>query len=156
MPTVRLETYINAGAERCFDLSRSIDIHLGSLAHTKERAIAGVTSGLLGLHDTVTWEAVHFGVRHRLTSKVTEFERPNRFTDEMVRGPLKRMKHVHEFIPQGSGTLMSDTFTFESRLSVLGRLADELVLVGYVRRLLMARNAYIKRVGEQESDQKRQ
>jgi ligand-binding SRPBCC domain-containing protein len=118
LSTIRLQTYITADAERCFDLSRSVDIHLGSLARMKERATAGVTSGLMGLSGTVTWEAVRFGVRQRLTSKIIEFERPKCFTDEMTRGSLKQMKHVHEFIPQMSGTLMLDTFTFESRLSV--------------------------------------
>jgi ligand-binding SRPBCC domain-containing protein len=148
LPTIRLETYINADAERCFDLSRNVDIHLGSLARTKERAIDGVTSGLMDLQDTVTWEGAHFGFRRRLTIKITEFERPHHFTDEMVRGPLKKLRHVHEFVPRNSGTLMLDTFVFESRFSFLGWLVDRLLLSGYFRRLLTERNDYIRRAAE--------
>jgi ligand-binding SRPBCC domain-containing protein len=148
LPTIRLETYIDADSERCFDLSRSVEVHTSSLARSKEHVVAGVTSGLMGLNDTVTWEGVHFGIKQRLTSKITQFERPRSFTDEMTKGPLKQLRHVHEFIPQGSGTMMLDTFVFESRLGFLGRLADKLVLTRYMRRLLMERNAYIRRVAE--------
>ena len=149
LPTIRLETYISADAERCFDLSRSVEIHQSSLARTKERAIAGVTSGLMGPDETVTWEGVHFGFKQRLTSRITEFERPSRFTDEMIRGPFKRLRHVHEFIPKGSRTLLLDTMVFESRWSVLGRLLDGLLLAGYMKKLLIERNAYLKQIAEE-------
>jgi ligand-binding SRPBCC domain-containing protein len=58
------------------------------------------------------------------------------------------LRHVHEFVPKGSGTLMLDTFEFASQFSVLGRLLDKLVLEGYFRRLLIARNVYVKQAAE--------
>ncbi|HLZ58279.1 MAG TPA: SRPBCC family protein [Ktedonosporobacter sp.] len=148
MPTIRLETYIHAPVERCFDLSLSIDLHQGSMAKTRERAVAGVTSGLLKLNDTVTWEATHFGVRQRLTTKITEYERPVRFVDEMLQGAFKEIRHVHEFLPQHDGTLMIDIMAFQSPLGVLGWLADSLVLERYMLKLLLARNQHIKNVAE--------
>ncbi|MBA3825895.1 MAG: SRPBCC family protein, partial [Ktedonobacterales bacterium] len=111
MPTIRLETLINATPERCFDLSLSVDLHQHSVAHTHERPIAGVTSGVMKLGDTVTWEAVHFGIKQHLTTKITAYERPYRFTDEMLRGAFEEITHIHEFIPQPSGILMIDRFT---------------------------------------------
>ncbi|WP_421978731.1 hypothetical protein [Roseivirga seohaensis] len=54
MPVIRIETIIKAPVQRCFDLSRSIDLHQISTIETKERAIAGKTSGLIGLNETVT------------------------------------------------------------------------------------------------------
>lgn len=51
MPVIILHTQINAPIERCFDLSRSIDLHKISTAHTKEEAINGVTSGLINLDE---------------------------------------------------------------------------------------------------------
>ncbi|HLY32815.1 MAG TPA: hypothetical protein VKQ36_17460 [Ktedonobacterales bacterium] len=63
MPTIQLETFIAATPERCFDLSLNVDEHRQSMAHTHERPIAGVTVGILHLGDTVTWEAVHFGIK---------------------------------------------------------------------------------------------
>lgn len=84
MPLIRLETWIDAAADTCFDLARSVDAHVSSTARSRERAVAGVTSGLLDLGDEVTWEARRFGIRQRLTAKVTRLERPRVFEDRMV------------------------------------------------------------------------
>src|SRR5436305_757280 len=112
MPTIRLETIIKASPERCFDLSISVDLHQNSMSHTGERAVAGVTSGLLELGDTVTWEAKHFGIRQHLTSRISEYDRPHRFVDEMVQGIFKKIWHLHEFHPCNDGTWMIDVFEF--------------------------------------------
>ena len=152
MPTIRLETSIAASPERCFDLSLSVDVHRHSVAHSHERPIAGVTSGVLKLGDTVTWEAVHFGIKQQLTSKITAYERPYRFTDEMIQGAFQAMTHIHEFVPQSPGTLMIDLFTFRAPLGILGRLAEVLILTRYMRGLLLARNRYLKQVAEAGTD----
>jgi hypothetical protein len=86
MPLIRVETYIDAPIERCYDLSPSVDLHRRSIAQTRERPVAGVTAGVMKPGDTVTWKAVHFGIKQHLTSKITVYERPYRFTDEMVKG----------------------------------------------------------------------
>lgn len=88
MPTLRIVTRIAAPVEKCFDLSRSIDLHLESMAASRERAVGGITSGLIDASQEVSWEAHHLGVRWHMTSGITEFVRPNRFVDEMVRGPF--------------------------------------------------------------------
>lgn len=152
MPTIRLETSIEAPVERCFDLSLSVDLHRLSMAHTRERPIAGVTSGVMKLGDTVTWEAVHFGVKQHLTSKITLEERPYRFVDEMTRGIFQEVRHTHEFVPQPSGTLMIDIFLFRAPLGPLGRLAETLFLTRYMKELLLARNRVIKQMAEAGAD----
>ena len=152
MPTIRRETYINAPPERCFDLSLSVDLHHHSVLHTHERPIAGVTTGMMKPGDTVTWEAVHFGIRQHLTSKITTYERPYRFTDEMVRGAFQEIIHIHEFVPQPPGTLMIDVFTFRAPFGMLGRLAELLVLTRYMKGLLLIRNSYLKQVAESGTD----
>ena len=93
MPKIVLKTEINAKKEIVFDLSRSINLHKISTEHTDEEAIAGVTSGLIGLNEWVTWRARHFGINQNLTTKITEFEYPNFFSDEMVKGAFKSFKH---------------------------------------------------------------
>ena len=148
MPLIRLETYIDAPIERCFDLSLSVDLHRNSVVHTRERPIAGVTSGVMKLGDTVTWEAVHFGIKQHLTSKITACERPYHFTDEMVKGAFREIIHQHEFVPQSQGTLMTDLFAFRAPLGLLGRLAEALFLTRYMKRLLLIRNNYLKQVAE--------
>ncbi len=81
MAILRVETMVNAPAGRCFDLSRSVDLHVQSAGATGETAIAGTTSGLLDLGDQVTWRGKHFGVWQTLTSKITVFDRPRHFRD---------------------------------------------------------------------------
>jgi hypothetical protein len=55
MSLIELSTLIGAPRQRVFDLARSIDAHQDSTAGTHERAIAGVTKGLIGANDEVTW-----------------------------------------------------------------------------------------------------
>lgn len=110
MPKITLRTEIKADKEIVFDLSRSIDLHKISTEHTNETAIAGKTNGLIGLNESVTWRARHFGIYQNLTSKVTEFDRPNYFADEMISGAFKEFKHEHHFAELNGRTLMTDFF----------------------------------------------
>jgi ligand-binding SRPBCC domain-containing protein len=148
MPTITLVTRIAAPIELAFDLARSIDLHQESTAHTHERAIAGRTSGLIGLGEEVTWEATHFGIRQRLTARITRFDRPRHFRDTMVSGAFRRFDHDHDFVADGQGTVMTDTFDYTAPLGLLGRLADGMFLERYMQRLLMQRNQVIRRVAE--------
>jgi ligand-binding SRPBCC domain-containing protein len=147
---IHLITKIKAPVERCFDLSRSIDLHQISTTHTKEKAIAGVITGLIGLNETVTWQAKHFGLTQTMTSRITEMERPYMFVDEMVKGPFKAIKHRHAFKAQGEITIMIDDFQYSSPLGVVGRLFNYFILDKYLTRLLIDRNLVIKDYAESE------
>ncbi len=138
--------------EHDFDLSLSVDLHRHSVAQTHERPVAGVTSGVMKLGDTVTWEAIHFGMKQHLTSKITAYERPYRFTDEMMQGVFQEITHRHAFVPQASGTFMIDLFAFRAPLGILGKLAERLVLTRYMKGLLLSRNRYLKQVAEAGTD----
>jgi ligand-binding SRPBCC domain-containing protein len=151
MPVIRLETFIRAPLEVCFDLARDVEVHMASTAGTGERAVEGVTSGVMELDDEVTWEARHLGVRQRLTSRITAMERPGMFVDEMQRGAFKRLRHLHLFEVKDGGTLMRDELSFASPLGILGRIVDALFLKSYMRRFLIKHNDYIKRVAEEKS-----
>ncbi len=148
MPFVKLKIDISAPIGICFDLARSIDFHQLSTGNTRERAVAGVTTGLIGLGETVTWEAKHFGVRQRLTSVITAYERPNHFRDEMVKGAFCYIRHDHFFEEKNGITIMMDRFDFGSPLGLLGRLADRLVLTRYLQGFIGKRNALIKEYAE--------
>jgi ligand-binding SRPBCC domain-containing protein len=116
------------------------------MAASGERAVAGVTSGVMRLGDTVTWRARHFGIGFRMTSAITEYERPGRFVDEQQRGPFERWWHEHTFtaVDDGTKTLMVDVVEFGSRFGPLGEIAELLVLERYMTRLLRRRNACLK------------
>jgi ligand-binding SRPBCC domain-containing protein len=150
MPTIILETIINAPINICFDLSRSIDLHMLSTVKTGEKAIAGRTSGLVELNDTVTWWAKHLGVWQTLTSKITEYNYPSYFVDEMVSGAFKSFRHEHHFSEYADGTLMKDIFTFESPFGLIGVVFNKLVLTIYMTRFLVQRNNSIKEHAEQK------
>lgn len=151
MPLVELTTVIHAPIERCFDLSRSIDLHKLSTTGTREEAIGGVTSGLIGMGQHVTWRARHFGVRQTLTSRITRYEYPVYFRDEMEQGAFKMICHDHVFERSGGATFMKDRFEFESPVGILGAIADKLVLEKYLRNFLIRRNRVIKEAAESET-----
>ena len=150
MPIIELRTEINANIEIVFDLSRSIDLHKISTEHTNETAIAGKTSGLIELDESVTWRAKHFGIYQKLTSKITEFNRPNYFADEMINGAFSRFKHEHHFKKMNGITLMTDIFDYKSPLGILGILADKLFLENYMTDLLNERNRIVKEFAESD------
>ena len=150
MPTIHLTTFIAAPVERVFDLCRSIDLHRKSMAHTNEEAVAGTTSGLIELDETVTWKAKHLLKTRVLKSKIVAMNRPLSFTDEMVNGDFKRLRHEHHFKRIDNGTLLIDLFHFDVPYGGLGRLADKLFLTRYMRKLLEHRNQVIKEYAESE------
>jgi ligand-binding SRPBCC domain-containing protein len=150
MPVIELHTEINAPIKRCFDLSRSIDLHLISTKHTGETAIAGKTSGLIDLNETVTWRAKHFFVWQTLTSKVVELNSPHFFADEMIDGAFKSFRHEHYFFFVDDKTIMRDVFMFESPFGLLGALFNIISLKAYMTSLLKQRNEVIKQVAESD------
>ncbi len=148
MPVIELETFIHADINTCFDLSTSIDLHTLSTAKTKEKAIAGRTSGLIGMNETVTWQATHFFVRQKFTSKITAYNRPFHFRDEQQRGPFRLFEHDHFFSATDTGTVMKDLLRFQSPAGFLGSMVDRLILTRYLRRFLTERNNMIRHFAE--------
>ena len=148
MPVINLTTQIDCPIGVAFDLARSIDLHEESTAQTNEKAVAGRTSGLISLGESVTWEARHFGVRQRLSTKITEFEYPYHFRDSMENGAFARFDHDHDFSEVGGVTLMLDRFDYTSPFGLAGRIADSLFLQRYMKRLLVIRNELIRKVAE--------
>jgi ligand-binding SRPBCC domain-containing protein len=150
MPHIKLITKINAPVGRCFDLSRSIDLHKISTSQSNEEAVAGVTSGLINLNETVTWRAKHFGLWQNLTSKITQYTPNVLFVDEMTEGAFKSIHHTHRFKFKNGETIMMDDFIFESPLGVLGHLANTIILTSYLKKLLIKRNQIIKEYAESD------
>jgi len=144
MATIHLKTIIHADIANVFDLARDIDLHQKSTAGTHEKAIAGRTSGLIEYGETVTWSAKHLGVYQTLTTKIVCMEKPYHFTDIMLKGAFKSMKHQHIFKQEGTSTVMTDIFEFESPLGIAGRIFNRLFLVKYMRNFLLDRNKLIK------------
>jgi ligand-binding SRPBCC domain-containing protein len=148
--TIQIETRIAAPARRCFFLALSIDLHVQSTAGTRERAVAGVTTGLIGNGESVTWQGRHFGFMLRHTSKITQYEPPTFFQDVMTAGRFKSFEHDHRFRQQDGQTVMKDELRFSAPFGVLGFLVESLVLRKYLTRFLLERNMLLKQVAESE------
>src|SRR5687767_11084135 len=97
MPVIRLVTQIDAPPDRCFDLSRSIDLHVATAAGTGARAVAAVAAGRSGLGGEGPGGAKHLGAWRHLTPRSTPYARPRHFRDSQVRGAFKRFDHDHFF-----------------------------------------------------------
>jgi ligand-binding SRPBCC domain-containing protein len=142
---VRFDAYVvlPVDPETAFDLSLSIDAHRGSFEHSREQAVGGVTTGLIGLGEFVTWRARHFGITWTMTSTITEWDRPRWFVDEQRKGPFKTFRHEHLFEPVDAGTRLLDHVEFEAPFGVLGRAVERLALERYLRHLIAIRNSFL-------------
>lgn len=152
---VEVVTEIDAPVERCFDLSLSVDLHVASARATGERAVAGVTSGVMKFGESVTWRARHFGLPFELTSRITRFERPVYFQDRMVDGPFASFEHDHFFERVGDRTRMRDDLRFAAPLGAIGNFAAGRLLRRHLERFLVERNRVIKETAEDPEAWKR-
>jgi ligand-binding SRPBCC domain-containing protein len=153
MVTLEEITLIEAPLERCFDLSRSVEVHVAGNVHFGEQAVAlkGVTTGLIELGEQVTWRARHLGIRQNLTSAITAMDRPLYFQDTMLHGAFHSMQHDHFFRTLSSGqTEMKDIFRFVAPVLLIGRIVELLFLRSYMQALLRERNAVVKQIAESE------
>ncbi len=149
MVRLELRTAIEAPIERCFDLARSVEVHLLGTERTGEKAVEGVTTGLIGPGEFVRWRARHLGVEQHLTSQITAFDRPLHFQDTMIEGAFRFMQHDHFFREVVLNvTEMTDHFVFAAPFSIFGVAAEALLLKRYRNNLLLDRNEALKRVAE--------
>lgn len=148
MSRIYLETIIKADISKVFDLARSIDLHQYSISKTKEKAIAGRTSGLIEENETVTWRATHLGIYQTHTSKITSMIKPYEFTDIMLKGTFKSLKHQHIFKEKEGSTVMIDIFEFKSPCGIFGKLFNKFFLKNYMKNYLLERNKIIKNTAQ--------
>lgn len=150
MPVIQIQTEIHASIERVFNLCRSVEVHIASTSDTQEQSVGGITSGVLGLEDTVIWEATHLGVRQRLTSRITICEPPFFFQDRMVDGAFQSFTHNHAFYAESDITIVNDEFDFTSPFGPIGELFNQIVLTDYMRHFLEKRLRVVKRIAESD------
>ena len=148
MTTIYLITEIKAPIETVFNNSRNITVHIETASKTNEKAIAGITSGLIELNETVTWQGKHFGLKLQHQSKITQMQFPNNFTDEMVKGCFKSFKHEHTFTSKNGITIMEDKLMYATPFGIFGKLFDKIVLKKYLTNFLLERNKSLKKLSE--------
>jgi ligand-binding SRPBCC domain-containing protein len=148
METIRTTTLVEAPMERCFKLAISIDLQIAAGGY---EAIAGVTSGLIGPGDTVTWEGSEFGWKFNHQSLIEVWRPYSYFRDIMIDGPFKAYEHNHHFATMNDGTRIRDEIRFTSPMGgALGRASEKFLLRKRVARMLRQRNILIKRAAESD------
>ena len=150
MTTINLTTKIKAPTQIVFDASRNIDIHQQSASPTNEKAISGVTSGLINLNETVTWHGKHFGFYLTHKSRITAMTFYDYFVDEMEEGNFKSFKHEHFFEEENGVTIIKDHLQYETPFGILGQIFDALFLKKHLTQFLLERNKVLKEVSEKQ------
>lgn len=150
MPSLVVTTTIAAPPEVCFDLARDIEAHCECCSFAGERAVPpGRTSGRLEVGDVATFEGRHFGIRQRLTVRITAMDPPRLFTDEQVIGAFAWLRHTHAFeAGRDGGTVMRDRIDRRSPFGPIGIVADRIAIEPHVRRFLVKRQRALKAVAE--------
>lgn len=74
-------------------------------------------------------------------ARISDVAPPTGFTDTAERSPFKSWSHRHEFVPDGSGTIIRDSVHYELPGGPLGRIADWLFVRRDLDRLWSFRHA---------------
>ena len=149
MITVRHEVRVQAPAERCFDLARSVELHVDSATDIAARLVGGRMRGLSANGDCTIWSARFLGVRFAMTTCIENFAPPFGFGDRLTRGLLRKFAHVYRFIPQpDGGCAMSDELTLEAPGGFFGRLLERCYLARRMSVLVRRRLEHVRRVAE--------
>ena len=148
MLLIRHEVNVRAPAARCFDLTRSVDLHVDASTEISARAVGGRCTGLSRQGDATVWSAHFFGVRFPMTTRIENYLYPQRFGDRMIRG-VRRFAHAYRFrsLPDG-GCLLSDELIVEAPGGFLGRPVEAFYLRRRMDGLVRRRLEHIKAVAE--------
>jgi len=149
MNVIKTSIIVDAPIDYVFDCERNITVHQETQKDRNEKAISGVTQGLINLNQEVEWKATHFGFNQKLRVKITKMDKPNLFVDELVKGIFKDYKHEHYFKSlHDKCTKKSDIIYFQSPFSFIGNIFDTLILKKYLLNFLNTKNSQFKTIVE--------
>jgi hypothetical protein len=149
MMTIRITKMVKAPMDRCFQLSRSIDLRRVSGSLNTE-PVAGPTSGLIRSGDSVTWRRSSFLKSSDHTTVLDVFRQPSYYNEVMVEGPYKSYEHDHHFAPFNDGTRIREEIRLVLPYGWLGRIAARLYLRKRIVRQLEQQIAKLKQVAESD------
>lgn len=152
MTTITAITIIAAPIELCFRSSLSIDLELIAAKDYGIRAIDGVTTGIIGAGERVTWQTKQFGFWVTHTSEITGFDAPVFFQDRMVKGLFDSYEHNHFFrLISPTTTEMRDEMSFSMPALLTGLVAERMIVKRRLASLLRKRNDAIRKDAEAAS-----
>jgi ligand-binding SRPBCC domain-containing protein len=152
MTRIEASIAIRAPIATVFDAERDVSFHIFTQSHRGERAISGVTSGLLRLDDEVEWEAFHFGIRQHLRVRISEMNPPFYFKDEIIKGIFNSFSHEHHFSEiDAANTLKKDIIKFSAPFGPLGLIAEQVFLRRYMTKFIERKNSDFKALLENKN-----
>ncbi len=124
MASYRTETFLAAPPEEVFDfLIRPENVIRVTAPDAGLRPVGAPE--VLAQGSRIELELTGLGPPQRFLYEVTEFDRPGRFVETLVKGPLKSFRHEHLFEPAASGTRVIDAVEFAPPGGMLGFLVTE-------------------------------
>jgi ligand-binding SRPBCC domain-containing protein len=124
MGSYRAEVLLAAPAEAIFDfLIRPENVIRVTAPNAGLKPVS--SPDVLEQGSRIELELSGYGPPQRFLYEVTEFLRPDRFTETLVKGPLKAFQHEHLFETTSNGTLVSDRVEFQPPGGMLGFLVTE-------------------------------
>lgn len=118
-----------------------------------------MSAGQLGLVFTDAPERFEQGARlefqiqglgqiQKAIHQIVEFERPHRYLEEQIKGPMKAWRHEHLFVVENGRTVVIDQIDFEPPGGLLGFLATESRILESLEEGFYSRNQTLKRLLE--------
>ena len=88
----------------------------------------------------------------RWTTMITDYNPPNGFIDQQLKGPYNFWHHTHRFEHTPEGTLITDEVVYALPFGILGRIAHALFVKRQLRRIFDFRSAVIKTIFDENEN----
>jgi ligand-binding SRPBCC domain-containing protein len=148
MAQIIIETIIEAPAATCFSLIRDEGVRFEAAFFRAADIKHQFDRGTVEMGQVVTFKEKLLGFDQTLTLQVVELEPARRFLDEMIDGPFREFRHLHEFNDSRRKTLMRDTLDWTLPFGILGTLADKLFVERHLRGIVTRRNERLRSLAE--------
>ena len=93
---------------------------------------------------TIDYRLRLLGVPLRWQARIMDWEPPDGFVDEQVRGPYRLWRHAHRFYDDGEGTIIEDTVHYRLPFGPFGNSLHPLVHL-QLRRIFRFRQSAVRR-----------
>jgi ligand-binding SRPBCC domain-containing protein len=149
MPLLEASVSIRCPIERVFDFLTLSD-NFAKIVPVDLQVRLVQSPGRLALGSRFEVQITGFGMPQNVIYEITAFDRPHRFEETQVKGPLGRYVHEHTFAAQADGTvLVADRIEFEPPGGMLGFLLTADRLKASLEQGLTHRHRELKRILEE-------
>jgi ligand-binding SRPBCC domain-containing protein len=125
MAVFESDTKLNVSVERLFEFMIQPK-HLKQIAPPEMGLRFLEAPEIFQLGDTFKFAVQTMGQLQTITHRISVFETPHLYVEELIEGPLPRWIHTHSFMPlSGEQTLVKDVIEFDPPGGLIGLLMTE-------------------------------